>query len=330
MTTHSPSDQRTRQIARTLQLDRAAIETLKALSSADVPALLLKGASFRTWLYPREGRAQVDVDVLVPQEQWGQAARVIEGLGFVLDQRGSTGCDWWRASDRTWLDLHYTLRGLGVPATQAWATLWNQREEVRLHGATVQILNERARLVHVVMHAIQTGNAKTKAVADLTRAIENVAFERWQEAWSLAAELQAESRFAASLRLYAPGGAELADRLGAPTGVRWLDYIRAIERAPASAALSVWMEGDWRQRSTLLRRWIWPGTEALIGLERGRFPHVPAWVRHCPSRTVQFYLWRLCQVFMFIHAWPAAWRLRRASDRPAYRHAVSPPWRDDR
>jgi hypothetical protein len=291
--------------------------------------LLLKGASFRTWLYPREDRAQVDVDILVPQERWEQAARVIEGLGFVLDRQGSTGWNWWRGRDHTWLDLHYTLWGMGVPAMLVWTTLWDQREAMRLHGVTVQVLNERARVLHVVMHALQTGNAKTKAVADFTRALENVAFERWQEACSLAAALHAESRFAAALRLYAPGGAELADRLGAPNRVRWLDYIRAVERAPASTALAEMVGGDWRQRSTLLRRWLWPSSEALIDLTRGGFPQVPAWVQNCPSRTVQFYVWRLYQVFMFIRAWPAAWRLRRAPDRTTYRQAVSQPWRDD-
>jgi hypothetical protein len=303
---------------------------LGAFSAAAVPALLLKGASFRAWLYPRGDRAQVDVDILVPQERWGQAAWVIEGLGFVLDRQGATGGTWWRGSDRTWLDLHDTLWGLGVPAMQAWMTLWSQHEVMRLHGASVPILNESARVVHVVTHVLQTGNAKSKATADLTRAVATVAFARWQEAWSLAAVLQAESRFAASLRLYAPGGAELADRLGVPTRVRWLDYIRAVERAPASMALSELVEGNWRQRSTLLRRWLWPGPEALVDLKRGRFPRVPAWVRHCPSRTVQFYAWRLYQVLMFMRAWPTAWRLRRAPERPASRHTLSPPWRDDR
>jgi hypothetical protein len=83
-----------------LRLDRAAIEILKAFSSADVPALLRKGASFRTWLYPREHRAQVDVDILVPQRRWGQVAQAIERLGCALDRQDSTGWNWWRASDR--------------------------------------------------------------------------------------------------------------------------------------------------------------------------------------------------------------------------------------
>jgi hypothetical protein len=37
---------RKRQVARTLILDRAAIEVLRTFATADVPALLLKGASF--------------------------------------------------------------------------------------------------------------------------------------------------------------------------------------------------------------------------------------------------------------------------------------------
>jgi hypothetical protein len=68
------------------------------------------------------------------------------------------------------------------------------------------------------MHAIQTGNVKTKATEDLARAVQPVPFERWQEAWALARALQAERRFATALRVYTPGGPALADQL-MPRGV---------------------------------------------------------------------------------------------------------------
>jgi hypothetical protein len=74
---HFATDRRKRQIVRMLQFDRATIEILKAFSSADVPALLLKGTSFRTWLYSREGRAQVDVDILVPQDTGDRQPRAL-------------------------------------------------------------------------------------------------------------------------------------------------------------------------------------------------------------------------------------------------------------
>jgi hypothetical protein len=75
---------------------------------------------------------------------------------------------------------------------------------------------ERARLLRVVMHAIQTGNVQTKAAEVLARAVKLVPCEPWREAWSLAVTSQAERRFATSRRLYAPGGAALADEPGAP------------------------------------------------------------------------------------------------------------------
>ena len=162
----SLAHRRKRQIARTLTLDWAAIEVLTTLASANVPALLLKGASFRTWLYRNEGRAQIDVDILVPEEQWEQVVQAVESLGFVLRRHGRTGGNWYRDTDRLWLDLHRTLFGVRVPPSALWATLWRERDAMDLHRVTVPILNERARLFHVVMHAIQTGNAKTKAVQD--------------------------------------------------------------------------------------------------------------------------------------------------------------------
>jgi hypothetical protein len=217
-----------------------------------------------------------------------------------------------------------------VSPSTLWARLWRERDTMDLHRVTVPILNEPARLFHVVMHAIQTGNSKTKAVQDLTRAAEIAPFAHWQKAWELAVSLRAADRFASSLRLYAPSGAELADRLGAPRQIRFLECVQAIEAAPAAVGLAEWLDGNWRQRGTVLKRWVWPGTELMADLEHGLIPHVPAWVRHCPSRLVKFYLWRGFQVFSFLWRCPAALRLRQTSDRAAYRQRISQPWRDDR
>jgi Uncharacterised nucleotidyltransferase len=325
----SLAHRRKQQVARTLALDRAAIEVLRAFAAADVPALLLKGASFRTWLYRNEGRAQIDVDILVPEEQWAQAVQVVESLGFVPHRHGLTGGNWYRDTDRLWLDLHRTLFGVRVPPSILWARLWRERDTMDLHRVTVPILNEPARLFNVVMHAIQTGNRKTKAVQDLTRAAEIVSFAHWQKAWELAASLWVADRFASSLRLYAPSGAELADRLGASRRVRFLECAQAIEAAPAAVALAEWLDGNWRQRGTILKRWVWPGTDVMADLEHGLIP-LPMWIRHCPSRLVKFYLWRGFQVFSFLWRCPAALRLRQTSDRAAYRQSISQPWWDDR
>jgi Uncharacterised nucleotidyltransferase len=325
-----PSDisigHRHKQIARTLQLDRAALELLALFQAHDVPALLLKGASFRTWLYPAEGRIQMDLDILVPEESWDQAGQAVESLGFGQHQLGPAGGNWYRSSDRLWLDLHKTLMGVGVPPSVLWTTLWRERDMMTLHRVQVPILNERARFFHVVMHAIQTGNAKTKAVQDLAQAIEVVSFASWQGAWELATRLRAADRFASSIRLYAPSGAILADRLGASRQVRFLECMHAIERTPAAVALAELLDGDWRQRAIVLKRWLWPGTEFVADLRHGHFPE---WIRHCKSRLVKFYLWRGYQVLSFFRQCPAALRLCQTNDRAAYRQAISRPWWDD-
>jgi hypothetical protein len=323
-------DRRKRQTIHLLRLDAAAIEIISTLTLHEIPSLLLKGASFRAWLYPGEGRAQVDVDILVPEGQWGQAVQVLESLGFIPHRHGPTGGNWYRDRDRLWVDLHRTLSGIRVSPAVLWATLWQERTTMDLHRVTVPILNERARLFHVVMHAIQTGNAKTKAVQDLTRATEVVSLARWQEAWELAVHLGAADRFASSLRLYAPSGAGLADRLGASSRVRFLECLQAIEDAPAAEALAGLIEGNWRQRGTTLKRWLWPGADFMADLERGHVPNVPGWIRHRQSRLTRFYLWRGFQVVSFLTRFPAALRLRHTADQAAYRQTASRPWRDDR
>jgi hypothetical protein len=323
-------DRRKRQVARMLCLERAAIQIINRLTEASVPCILLKGAALAQWLYPHELRASIDVDILVPQRLWDQATQAVERLGFALDSLGPTGGNWFRGSDQVWLDLHYTLAGVGVAPDALWMTLWQERDTMPLHRAMMPILNERARLFHVVMHAIQTGNAKTKASEDLARAVKIVPCERWEEAWRLAAALQAERRFAASLRLYAPSGAELADRLGAPTHIPLLACWHAIEGSPASEAVTALIEGNWPQRYTILKRWLWPGRDSSTDLAWGRIPNAPAWVRQCRTRYVKFYLWRCYQVFAFLRTCPAALRLCRAPDQNTYRQTVSQPWRDDR
>jgi len=311
-------------------LDQVAIEIVNALASADVPCLLLKGASIATWLYPNEARPSVDVDIFVPRAQWSQAIRQIERVGFTRDRLGDTGGNWYRVKDRAWLDVHYTLLGLRVLPSQLWTTLWNERETMPLHGATIPILNERARLFHVVIHTLQTGNAKAKAAEDLARAIKCVSFERWQQAWALARTLQADHLFAAALLLYAASGAEIADRLGAPRHISFLQCVRAIESVPGSVALAALVEGSWAQRFALRKRWVWPESDYIAALEQGKVPRVPGWVRQCTSPYVRFYLWRTWQVVSCIRTWPEALRLRRSTDRISYRKAVSRPWRDDR
>jgi hypothetical protein len=60
-----------------------------------------------------------------------------------------------------------------------------------------------------------------------------------------------------------------------PGHVLWLESIRAIDRALALVALTELLEGNWSRRSTILRRWLWPGTDASTDLESGKFPRLP-------------------------------------------------------
>lgn len=329
MSNGSLYNRRTQQVARTLQLDRAAIEIVQALKHQDIPCLFLKGASIARWLYPNELRPYVDVDLLVPCAHWQQAVRHIENLGFVFDQSEPTGGNWYRARDRAWLDLHDTLAELAVPKTQVWETLWNERAIMQLHDHDIPILNDRARLFHVVMHAIQTGNAKTKAAEDVSRAVAHLPFVLWQAAWEVAVSLRAEQRFAASLRLYAESGEVLADRLGAPRHVPFSYVVDAVAQTPGIRTVAAFTQSDWQARCTLLTHWLRPTESLLTALDRGKGARVPSWIRQRQSPMLKFYLWRGWQVWSFIRVLPAALRLRRSSNRATDRQAYSRPWRDD-
>ncbi len=188
----------------------------------------------------------------------------------------------------------------------------------------------RARLFHVVMHAIQTGNAKTKAAEDVSRAVARLPFVLWQAAWEVAVSLRAEQRFAASLRLYAEGGELLADRFGAPQQVPFSYVVDAVAQTPGIRTVAAFTQSDWHARRTLLKHWLWPTESLPAALDRSKGARVPSWIRQRQSPTLKFYLWRGWQVWSFIRVLPAALRLRRASDRAADRQAYSRPWRDDR
>jgi hypothetical protein len=182
-----------------------------------MPAAQLPGIQYHA--FGLDVRALDDDDVAFDRRNTRRnlAGQVIERLGFTRQRLGRVGSDWWRAGDKTWLDLHYTLSGLRVPPMQVWMTLWAEREIMALHGATVPILNERAPVSRGVTHLI---------------------------------------------------------------------------------------EGDWRQRWVVLKRWLWPYDELLTDLDHGRIPIVPTWVQRRRSRYGKFYLWRCYQAFSFLRMWP--------------------------
>lgn len=203
--------------ARSLLVDRMTAELTGALSRQGVETILLKGASFATWLYGDGAiRPYGDCDLLIAPDKLGVAQQVLRDLGFRdysaplrhprLDSHA------WRR-DPDWVDLHSTLIGMRADPRQVWEILSQRTETQRIGGAEVRVLDPVARTLHVALHAAQHGRDEQKPLDDLARAVALLPAELWANAAQLAARLGATQAFATGLRLLAPGEV-LASRLG--------------------------------------------------------------------------------------------------------------------
>lgn len=228
--------------ARHLALDAAAVDVLRLLEGRGVRCLLLKGPAVAHRLYPQDPqkRRYCDVDLLVPPAQFAAAQRALAAAGYRPSIEGVRSDDWcWH--EREWvrpgplpvaIDLHRSVAGV-TRHEALWAALWCTRDELRLGAAVVPIPSADAAALLLALHAASPGGSP-KPRRELVRALEVLAPERWEAAAALAFATGAESAFALGLRL-APGGGELARRLGLPqeaTPLEWLDA------HPASAAAS--------------------------------------------------------------------------------------------
>lgn len=202
-----------------LAIQAAAAQAVVALHDAGIRSILLKGASFDHWLYePDEPRAYGDIDLLVSPGDVERCRPVLERLGYreQHEARAPTHVDharvWLRAEDKMPIDLHRSLVGLTVPASEAWDALSARTESLTVVGTEVEILREPARALQVGLHAMVHGKDTEKTLIDLERALERASEPVWREAAELARRLGAETPFATGLRLL-PEGRAMADRL---------------------------------------------------------------------------------------------------------------------
>jgi hypothetical protein len=217
-----------------LTVDLVTAEVMTALTNAGVPSILLKGPSVALWLYPGgAGRCYVDSDILVPLEGWAAAGRVLASLGFIdwmagttADEQDPAATPWQRSRDRAAVDLHRSLRGLGVSPSDAWRVLSAQTEPMDVAGATVQVLTPPGRALNLALHAAHEGIQNRQCVEDLRRALDQLPPHPWDGAAELAARLGAEAAFAAGLRLL-PAGEILATRLQLPVSRSVVVRLRA-------------------------------------------------------------------------------------------------------
>lgn len=200
-----------------LALDALALRTIAALEAAGVPVLLMKGPVTRAWLYPDSAaHPYTDVDLLVAPDDEAAASAVLRFLGLRDLHAAMLGL-YRPPSERAWLapegvvDLHVGL--VGIPPAywnRAWRSFTADDETFLLRGRPVRVMHERARTMHVVLHAAQRASG-SKAAADLGIAIREVSTETWTQAAELATELHATAAFTAGLGGTGPGRVLLID-----------------------------------------------------------------------------------------------------------------------
>ncbi|MDQ4090302.1 MAG: glycosyltransferase, partial [Actinomycetota bacterium] len=206
-------------LASQLRRNRMAADLYQRLHQGGVPAILLKGVSFATWLYDSPlDRPSSDVDLLIDPADELTAGEVLRALGFtslygrsraILVGRPATV--WTRGHD--YVDLHRgRFWGIGAAPERSWAILRARTERLRVGTGDVTVLDPAARTLHVALHAVASGPYAHQQREDLRRAIEQVPLDVWREAAHLATALSAQPAFASALRLSGEGQA-LASRL---------------------------------------------------------------------------------------------------------------------
>jgi putative nucleotidyltransferase-like protein len=292
-----------------LRIDAGTVDVVDSFEQAGVPALLLKGASIASWLYPdRTERPYVDCDLLVAPAQFATAEDVLSAMGYesLLGEMGmpSWWCEhaaWWqRPSDGLCVDLHRTLVGVRVDHATTWQVLSRDATDVLVAGRPVPTLDLPARTLHVALHAAQHGLGWGLAIADLERALAEADDDLWLAAADLAAELDATAAFLAGLRLV-PAGRQLVARLRLPD-VRSVEAeLRAGSPPPLALAFEQLVRARGaRARAAMVWRKLVPGVafmratdscaiEDRFGLARAYLRRWSWMIQHAPRGLMAWY-----------------------------------------
>ena len=257
-----------------MRLDQITVEVISVLRANAIESILLKGPTMAQWLYDHGERSYVDVDLLVPLEEYGRVGSVLTECGFVAPpedlslNRPRASREWIRATDDTVVDAHLWLEGIGIQPANVWEILAEGSEYMMVSGQQVAVLAPPARSLHVALHAAQNGRSGTQALKDLERAIDKVAIETWREAAELAITLDALPAFTTGLSLD-PRGPDLLRRLS-------IELVHSVDVAVISAAV------PHQVRSTALG-WEWLSSRSTV---RGKAGYIfqklfppPTWMK---------------------------------------------------
>lgn len=249
-------------------VDRVTIEVVKALRSAGIRPVLLKGPVFDRWLYARdEPRSYGDTDLLVAPPERDAAVEVLARLGFRLLALSRHGPpihaeSWGRGGlAGSLVDLHTSVAGATVDPATVWSVLAAGTETVELAGLRVEGTGSAANALIVALHAAAHGSGEFERTGeDLTRALARCDLATWRAAHRRALAVGAEPSFAAGLRMVA-AGEQVADALSLPRSAT-ASVILRVGDAPVGAIFLERLRGvGWRTRARMVARAIAPERE---------------------------------------------------------------------
>jgi Uncharacterised nucleotidyltransferase/Transglutaminase-like superfamily len=304
---------------RTLRIDAATAEVVGVLRDAGVPSILLKGPSIARWIYDGGSRPYGDCDLLVRRSDLDASERILRTLGFERGGLYSIPGDWprhaavYRRGD-VMVDLHRTLLGVAADSDRLWEILAPHREQMRIAGANVDVLDPAGRAFVLALHSAKDGGRDEKPLNDLERALEIVPLELWRAAAEIAAEVRGGEAFAAGLRR-CPAGREVSAVLGLSSHLSREIALR--QQDPAALSVGV----DWLLRSK--------GSRRKVALVARKVVPPPTFLREWSplARRGRWglalaYLWR--PVWLLWRAPPAVWAVIVASSRARGSRSAGP------
>ena len=183
----------------------------QVFSRASLPHLFVKGQTLGVlaWGDPSV-KHQLDIDLLVQPAAIGEAARLLDGLGYVQDipEPSVDPADWhrsrkeslWRSDDGVLLDLHSRLGDHPALVPTATATVTPRMVEVP-GGVSLPTLPERLLLPYLAVHGASSAWFRLKWLADFAAIVAKTPPERLEEMVDQAPRLGAGRAFAVGLVL---------------------------------------------------------------------------------------------------------------------------------
>lgn len=301
--------------ARSLSIDRAAAEAAAALAHGGIDCMLVKGAAVARALYGDGGiRVYSDCDLLVRESDVPAAGVALRSLGFDLPRDENAALipefqhseTWTRARDRATVDLHWTFIGVGAPSMRVWEMLRARAATMRVGGRELAVADAPTTALLAALQLLQHGpHEGVKFRNDVERAVGLLDERDWRDAADLATRIGAEHAFGAGLRL-APGGPELAERLGVADDAAARAFSRGPPAAGAARALELVVRRDGIAGKLRLLLWLLvPSREYLEAM-------YPA-ARRGGLHLLAVYLLRPLDLLSRAPATLAAWRRARSA-----------------